>query len=115
MEESGQLICENAKTLLGDFLLDGIIDEHKFKTKIDRLIERAKLGAGYRRHGVVRVFGEMVDLIWQPHPKATKRLEELWNDVIQIHSVPLLCAYSLSGSSVRLPDHLLSCHTHALS
>jgi hypothetical protein len=115
LEATGQLVCENAKTLLSNFMFDGIIDEHKFKTKIDRMIERAKLGTGGRKHGLVRVFGEMVDLIWQPHPKTTERLEELWNEVIRIHSVPLLCAYSLSGTANPLPRPLVSCHSHVVS
>jgi hypothetical protein len=115
LEETGQLVCENAKNLLSSFMFDGIIDEHKFKTKIDRMIEKAKLGTGTRKHGLVRVFGEMVDLIWAPHPKATARLEELWNDVLKVHSVPLLCAYSLAGTPNALPQHLVSCHSHAIS
>jgi hypothetical protein len=116
LEESGQLTCENASGLLTQFMFDGFIDEHKFKTKIDRLIEKAKLGTGRRKHGLVRVFGEMVDLIWTPHPKATQRLEELWNEVIQVHSVPLLCAYSLTGSVGKsLPEGLMACHSHALA
>jgi hypothetical protein len=115
LEETGQLVCENAKNLLATFMFDGIIDEHKFKTKLDRMIEKAKLGSGSRKHGLVRIFGEMVDLIWESHPKATERLEELWNEVIQIHSVPLLCAYSLAGMPNALPHPLVSCHSHAIS
>ena len=116
LEETGQLICENAASLLTHFMLDGIIDEHKFKTRIDRMIEKAKLGTGGRKHGLVRVFGEMVDLIWAPHPRATERLEELWNEVIQVHSVPLLCAYSLAGTPDNaLSDGLVACHSHAIS
>ena len=65
--------------------------------------------------GWSRVFGEMVNLIWGSHPTATERLEELWNEVIEIHSVPLLCAYSLSGKLETLPRQLLSCHSYAIS
>jgi len=115
LEESGQLICENARDLMAAFMFDGIIDEPKFKAKIDRMIEKAKLGTGAKKHGLVRVFGEIVDLIWEPHPKATERLEELWNEVIKIHSVPLLCAYSLAGNSDCLPSGLVACHSHAIS
>jgi hypothetical protein len=57
----------------------------------------------------------MVDLIWKDHPKANSRLEELWNDVIKTHSVPLLCAYSLSGSSGGLSRQILESHSHAVS
>jgi hypothetical protein len=58
----------------------------------------------------------MVDLIWLPNPEATQRLEELWNQVIKLYSVPLLCAYSLGGNLPDvLPDALLQCHSEALS
>ena len=115
LEATGQLVCESARNLLSTFMFDGIIDEHKFKTKIDRMIEKTKLGTGARKHGLVRVFGEMVDLICAPHPQATARLEELWNEVIRIHSVPLLCAYSLAGAPNALPKPLVACHSHAIS
>src|SRR5580693_1634156 len=91
LTESGQLVCEEAGKLLSTFMFDGIIDEHRFKTKISALIGRAKTAGGGRQ---VRVFGEMVSLIWQSRQHATERLEELWNDAIQEQSVPLLCAYA---------------------
>jgi len=112
LEASGQLVCENAKDLLGTFMFDGIIDELRFKTKVGAIIEKAKAGVLKRP---VRVFGEMVDLIWTTSPKATRRLEELWNDVIDRHNVPLLCAYSLAGPRPdALPRELLACHSCAI-
>src|SRR5579863_4156127 len=42
LTKSGQLICEEASELLSSFMFDGIIDEHVFKSKIARMIERAK-------------------------------------------------------------------------
>jgi hypothetical protein len=40
----------------------------------------------------------------------------LWNQVIKLHSVPLLCAYSLGGTRPdALPDALLQCHSEALA
>jgi len=112
LEASGQLVCQNAKDLLGTFMFDGIIDELRFKTKIGAIIEKAKAGILKRP---VRVFGEMVDLIWTTSPKATRRLEELWNDVIDRHGVPLLCAYSLAGPRPdALPRELLACHSSTI-
>jgi hypothetical protein len=111
LEGTGQLACEDAKDLLTTFIFDGIIDDHKFKTKLGRMIERAKYAGGHRRS--VRVFGEIVDLLWQADPHTTLRLEELWNEVIEAHSVPLLCAYSLAGIRPGVfPASLLACHSH---
>ena len=115
LEATGHLACENAKNLLDAFMFDGILDEHKFKTTIGRMIETAKAGRANGKNRQVRVFGEMVDLIWNHNPIATQRLEELWNEVIQAHSVPLLCAYSLSRTQSTLPKELLSCHSDAIS
>jgi len=114
LESTGHLACEDARTLLGTFMFDGIIDEHKFKTNIGGMIETAKAGSLNGKQRQVRVFGEMVDLIWTPNPKATERLEELWNQVIRAHSVPLLCAYSLSGARNTLSERVLSCHSHTI-
>jgi hypothetical protein len=84
--------CTDAANLLSEFMFDGIVDEHRFKTIIGTLIQEVKTRNPGRQ---VRLFGEMVSLTWQTSPKATRRLEELWNEVIQRHSVPLLCAYAL--------------------
>jgi hypothetical protein len=112
LEASGQLACADAEGLLATFLLDGIIDEQRFKTAIGDMISTSKTTSA---NGTVRVFGEMVDIIVAANPKATQRLEELWNQVIETHSVPLLCAYSLSGERPTLASELLACHSHTVA
>jgi hypothetical protein len=113
LKASDRLICKDAEGLLSSFMFDGIIDEHLCKTKIGGLIEKAKQASGEH---TVRVFGEMVNLIWRVRPGATERLEELWNQMIESHSVPLLCAYALTGSKPdALPDALMACHSHAIA
>jgi hypothetical protein len=113
LSKTGQLVCEDAHKLLSAFMFDGIVDEHRFKQAVGNLIQTAK-AAG--RDRTARVFGEMVSLIWQSRQQATLRLEELWNDVIQEHSVPLLCAYALAGTKDNvLPSSLLACHSHAVA
>jgi len=112
LSKSGHLIYHEAGTLLSSFMFDGIIDEYLFKTTIGNMISRAK-ASGERP---VRVFGEMVNLIWKSRPRATERLEELWNELITEHSVPLLCAYALAGTKPdAFPQALLACHSHALA
>lgn len=114
LETTGQLICGKAEDLLSTFLFDGIIDEDRFKTIFGGMIEQAKNFNGKRRS--VRVFGEMVDLLWKSDPRITERIEELWNEVIEAHSVPLLCAYSLAGTKPGgFPEALMACHSHAVT
>jgi hypothetical protein len=93
LESSGRFLCTDAQGLLASFLIDGIIDEYRFKNTIGQMIEAAKESS---RNCAVRV-------------------EELWNQVIEAHSVPLLCAYSLSGTRRVLPTPLLACHSHAVA
>jgi hypothetical protein len=113
LEADGQLVCCDAESLLSEFLFDGIIDELKFTTSIGELIQKARQRGGGRP---VRVFGEMVSLIWRIHPEATQRMEELWNQVVSRHCIPLLCAYSLNDPQANtLPAGLLACHSHALA
>jgi len=114
LQESGQLVFANAEDMLAAFLLDGIIDEQRFKTGLGSLID--KVGTHHGRTRPVRVFGEMVDLIWTSNPDATLRLEQLGNEVIESHSVTVLCAYSVGGSKpASVPSLLLACHSHVLS
>lgn len=78
------------------------------------MIDKARTHS--RRNRSVRVFGEMVDLIWISNPEATLRLEELGNEVIESHSVTVLCAYSVGGNKpASVPSPLLACHSHVLS
>jgi MEDS: MEthanogen/methylotroph, DcmR Sensory domain len=110
---SGQLACMETEGLLSSFMFDGVIDEHLFKTKIRAMIDHARVDDPDRP---VRVFGEMVNFIWQSRQSATERLEELWNDVIREYSVPLLCAYGLAGSKLgTFPPSLTACHSHAVA
>jgi hypothetical protein len=113
LEMRGQLVCKDAETLLSAFLFNGIVDDFRFTTTLGRLIQRARIADGKRR--AVRVFGEMVDLLWASDPATTQHIEELWNEVINSESVPLLCAYSLGGEKPSvIPESLRACHSHAI-
>jgi hypothetical protein len=45
---------------------------------------------------------------------ATTRLEELWNEVINQHSVALLCTYALHHTHDQIPDGLMQLHSHSI-
>jgi hypothetical protein len=108
--ESGQVVMADAEDVLATFFLD----EQRFKIGIGSLIDRARAGRG--RTQQVRVFDEMVDLIWISNLQATLRLEELGNEAIKSHSVTMLCGYSVGhGRPTSLPAAILECHSRALS
>ena len=57
----------------------------------------------------------MVDLLWRHNHPATRRLEELWNEAIEVHSVSLLCGYRVDGAREReIPTDLQALHSHLI-
>ena len=111
-EQSGQLICATAEVLLGKFILNGVLDEGLFKSTIDGLIKKVRGNASNGHRAKVRVFGEMVSQLRSKDLAATTRLEELWNDVINEHSVALLCTYALDHPHDQIPEALVHLHSH---
>lgn len=73
LQDEGQLLVRDAATLLATITRDGMPDETLFATNVGEVIERARSG-GTRK---VRVFGEMVNLLWRSNTPAAIRLEEL--------------------------------------
>ena len=114
LQESGQLVFANAEDVLAMFFVDGRIDEEGVRAGLGSLIDKASTHRCRTRP--VRLFGEMVDLIWISNPEATLRLEGLWNEIIESYSVTKLCAYALGGGKpISLPAPIVACHSHALS
>jgi hypothetical protein len=56
----------------------------------------------------------MVSQLRNTDLKATTRLEELWNEVIEDHSVALLCTYALGDSNDHVPEVLLELHSQSI-
>jgi PAS domain S-box-containing protein len=110
LQDEGQLLVRDAATLLGSITRDGMPDGTLFATKVGEVIERARSG-GTRK---VRVFGEMVNLLWRSNTPAAIRLEELWNDLIARSELSLFCAYSTSDGSERFPEVLRAAHSHII-
>jgi hypothetical protein len=116
LEAGGQLVFLDAAELMSTFMVDGYPDPKIFKAGIRTLIERARRDERTGRNREVRVFGEMVNLLWPTNTPAAERLEELWNEVIEEYSISLLCAYSLKGPDrSQLPESLLKAHSHSIA
>jgi PAS domain S-box-containing protein len=91
---SGRLVLRDAQKTLDTFLVDGKPDWDLFNRNIGGLLT-AVAPRGVRP---IRAYGEMVDLLWrQGKPQEAILLEELWNDIGQIHSFTLLCAYVMEN------------------
>ena len=94
LKKAGALQVFDARKMLSLFMVGGRPDPLMFASNFGDIIDRASIGRGPNR---VRVYGEMVDLLWQDdNPDGAIRLEVLWNQL---------------GSAYRLfsPLRLLSC------
>jgi hypothetical protein len=115
LKQWGQLRMIEAEVLLASFMIDGWPDAVLFRNLVGGLIETARAAGPYRK---VRVYGEMVDLLWKDSLLATQRLEEYWNEVIERHRVPLLCGYAVDRPGPpqpAFPPELSRAHTHSMS
>jgi hypothetical protein len=113
---AGSLSILDAHETLAAFMVDGMPDWFRFKTVVGGRIERALVASAAPR---VRAFGEMVDVLWRnSNPQAAIRLEELWNDLGNVYSFSLLCAYRM-GNFYREADaanfqHVCRAHTQVV-
>ena len=90
---SGQCIWLDAAETLAKFMVNGSLDRDRFRKVAGETVVQAAQG----RHRV-RVFGEMVALLWADGDrKRAHELEELWNELAKTLSFTLYCAYPMSG------------------
>lgn len=91
----GQYVSIDARAALSKLMVDGLPEPKRFAEFVGSMITEAARGP---RH--VRVFGELVALLWAEGNRAAAiRLEELWNDLAKTHSFSLFCAYPMHGFS----------------
>jgi signal transduction histidine kinase len=89
----GQYIPLDATTVLAQLTGEGSAGLSRFYELVGDIVARA--ATGKRR---VRVFGELVALLWADGKRAQAlELEEIWNDLGRIHTFSLYCAYPLHG------------------
>jgi hypothetical protein len=110
-ERSGQLTCVTTDHLLGTFMAGGILDEEIFRSTIGDLIDHTRAAVRNGHRGKVRIFGEMVSQLRTTDLTVTTRMEELWNEVIDKHSVSLLCTYALHDEQDQVPELLTALHS----
>jgi signal transduction histidine kinase len=92
---SGHLQMLDATDLLDRLMLDGMPDRVRFHQVVG-----AAVASATRRSpgGRVRVYGEMVDLLWRAgNSQAAAGLEDLWNQIRREYSLSLLCSYQMSN------------------
>jgi diguanylate cyclase (GGDEF)-like protein len=89
--KEGRFLAFDARDLLARFMVDGQPDVVLFRRTIGAVMDRAS-AAGRQ----IRVYGEMVALLWDDGDVASAlALEDLWNDLAGIRTFVLLCAYPM--------------------
>ena len=91
----GAYVALDAEETLTRFMVGNAPDPEKFHDVVGSLIERSLQGPPLRR---VRIFGEMVALLWaEGNAAAAIELERLWNDLTERKAFSLLCAYPMKA------------------
>ena len=113
---SGQLTMLDAQETLLRFMVGNEPDAERFYSVLGEALQNSR---AQRNQARVRVFGEMVDLLWRGGNRAAAiRLEELWNELARLHSFTLLCAYSMGNFYMpgegELFDKVCGRHSHVI-
>ena len=113
---AGQYAELDAATLLAEFMVEGAPDLSLFESTISPLLRTADAGIQ-----PMRVYGEMVDLLWQQgNVRAAHDLEGLWNAIGAGRDFALFCGYfstlvDRTDSRDAVADHhdaVLADHPH---
>jgi hypothetical protein len=95
LQRSGQFLLLDAKELLGVFMIDGQPDATRFNTAMCETIARVRRR---RTGGKLRIFGQMVDVLWREGQQdAAIHLEMLWNQLAHKQAFSLLCGYAMGN------------------
>jgi signal transduction histidine kinase len=113
VRRSGQLTCADARETLATFMVGTMPDRDRFFAVLNELLDR--IG----RNGTqIRIFGEMVDVLWREgNSTAAIRLEQLWNELAEARPFELLCGYSMGNFYRAAHAHSFEevCAVHARS
>jgi hypothetical protein len=97
---AGRYVALDARGTLATFMVDDEPDAVLFESVVGQLIAQTRPS-----DGAVRVFGEMVALLWDDgNVTGALSLESLWNDLGTHEDFSLYCAYRVR--SVQSADHL---------
>jgi hypothetical protein len=115
LETSGLLVSLDAHETLEALIVDGMPDAWRFRRTLFPVIERAR--GGRQRPGVIRAYGEMVDVLWKTgRMAAAAQLEVLWSLLAQTQPLSLICGYALDSSRRNADlDQICLLHSHLIS
>lgn len=111
---AGQLKVLDARETLSSLLSGTAVDEQSCHAVLERAI-----GKGPADSRGIRVFGEMVSLLWREgNAAAAIRLEEVWSELAERLPFSLMCAYPLGNfyrqAHVSAFDAICARHTRVV-
>ena len=116
LEAKEQLKVLDVEKILESLMVNGIPDKKIFLKTIGGLIHKVQTKG---RYAEIRVYGEMVDLLWQKGDiQAALQLEDFWNDLLRTNSFSLLCAYHIDVLDKRVHNgslhEICKAHSHII-
>ena len=114
LQRSHDLVLLDAQETLSIFMTDGKPEAKAFKNSMCEVIRTA---CRERPGCTVRIYGEMVDILWKNGQQdAAIRLEMLWNQLANTQAFSLLCGYAM-GQFYKDANFQEICrhHTHVVS
>ena len=114
LQRSHDLVLLDAAETLSMFMVNGKPDAEAFKKSMCDVIKTA---CGERPDCTVRIYGQMVDVLWKNgQQEAAISLETLWNELANTKAFSLLCGYSM-GHFYKDANFQQVCsqHTHIVS
>ena len=108
--QTGDYVPLEAQHTLVQLMVNGTLSPQIFKSLLGGAVARAN-----RHSGRVRVFGELVALLWaDENYEDAIRLEKLWNELQLTEDFTLFCAYPMAslGRHVLEQPFAEVCHTH---
>jgi DcmR-like sensory protein len=114
LQRSHDLVLLDAQETLSIFMTNGKPEAEAFKNSMCEVIKTACRG---RPNCTVRIYGQMVDVLWKNgQQEAAIRLEMLWNQLANTQAFSLLCGYAM-GHFYKDANFQEVCrhHTHVVS
>ena len=103
--ERGQLTVVDANELLPRFLRDGMPHSPVFNDVVGEIVGQARAGGRYQR---VRLWGEMVDVLWERGDvAASMSLEDLFDQLGKERDFSIFCSFLMDNFDGDIHAHML--------